>query len=342
MAGYDIVWANELDREVSQVYRENIGKEIVCEDITKIDVKDIPSCDVLIGGPPCQAFSMIGKRDNTDKNFHMIWEFLKVLEKKKPKKFLIENVTGLRSVKDQKGKKVLDILFKKISNLGYTVNYTVLNAADFGVPQRRKRLIIVGNLGKHPIQFPEPTHAENPNGDGKKKWVTVRDAIGDLPKPLDKNGILSYTRRTTSEYQKWLRHNSKKIQNHKIPNTSELDRMIIQHVTEGGNYMDVPDSIPSNRIRKYKITGGRTTTYGRLHRDMPSYTINTYFSRLNVGCNIHYSQNRLITIREGLRLQSFKDNFKIPEDFSKRSQYKLVGNAVPPLLAYQIALAMKK
>jgi len=341
MSGHKVIWANDEDDEICRVYQENQGKSITCHDISKIKTQNIPDCDILIGGPPCQAFSMIGKRSTDDKNFNLVWDFIKVLRKKQPEKFLIENVTGLRSAIDKQGDKVLDKLIKKVSELGYSVNAQVLNAADYGVPQRRKRLFLMGNLGKEKPEMPKQTHSQNQIVEGTKEWVSVEEAIGDLPRPKKEDIPVSYPSIAKTQYQKDMRRNSKKIFNHKIPTTSELDREIIKHVKEGGNYMDVPDSVNSTRIKKYKITGGRTTTYGRLNRKMPSYTINTYFSRLNVGCNIHYSQNRLITIREGLRLQSFPDTFVIPSELTKRAQYKIVGNAVPPLLSYALSKSFK-
>ena len=336
MNNHKIIWANENDQEICDVYDKNVKDKIVCEDIQKIPINDIPDCDILIGGPPCQAFSMIGKRNTDDKNFKLIWDYVKILEKKKPQKFLIENVVGLKSAIDQNGNNVVELLKKKFLKLGYSVNSGILNAADFGVPQRRRRFFILGKLGKEKIQMPKPTHSEFPDDVKIKKWITVKDAIGDLPNPRNTD-FVKYTKNPRTDYQKWARINSKSVRNHTIPTMSELDKKIISYVTEGGNYMDVPDSIPSARIRKYKKTGGRTTTYGRLNRNMPAYTINTYFSRLNVGCNIHYSQDRLITVREGLRLQSFPDTFVIPSELTKRAQYKIVGNAVPPKLSLALS-----
>ena len=343
MSNFKIIWANENDKMACQIYRDNLHENIICEDVSKVQLNDVPDCDVLIGGPPCQAFSMIGKRDVNDRNFNLVWNFLSVLKKKQPDKFLIENVTGLKSAMDGNGDKVLELLVQKIESLGYSVTTATLNAADYGVPQRRKRLFIMGTTGSEKIEIPKPTHTAEPSGtDNLKKWVSVEDAISDLPEATYDQTVLNYTTPAISEYQKWARKNSTKVYNHKIPRSSELDMKIIKHVKEGGNYMDVPDSIPSNRIRKYKITGGRTTTYGRLKRSMPAYTINTYFDRPNVGCNIHYSQDRLITLREGLRLQSFPDSFVLDDDLTKRVKYKVVGNAVPPLLALALSKSFKE
>jgi DNA (cytosine-5)-methyltransferase 1 len=112
---------------------------------------------------------------------------------------------------------------------------------------------------------------------------------------------------------------------------STLDREFVRHIPPGGNYMDIPDSISTSRILRIKSTGGRTTTYGRMHPERPSYTINTYFNRPNVGANYHYSEERLITVREAMRIQTFPDNFYFSG--SRVEQYEQVGNAVPPLLA---------
>ena len=139
-----------------------------------------------------------------------------------------------------------------------------------------------------------------------------------------------------------MRINSKKsFDLHTIPYSSKKDLEIIKHVGPGGNYMDVPNKIATKRIMNFKKTGGRTTTYGRLDPKKPAYTLNTHFNRPNVGCNIHYKYDRLITIREGLRLQSFPDDFKLASS-NKRNYYLLVGNAVPPLLGWAWAKQIKK
>ena len=136
-------------------------------------------------------------------------------------------------------------------------------------------------------------------------------------------------------------HNTNSITEHFIPTMSKLDKYIISCVKPGGNYMDIPEDVKSERIRRLQKEGGHTTCYGRLDPNMPSYTINTYFNRPNVGCNIHYEENRLITVREALRLQSFPDSYKIISR-SKQGRNLIVGNAVPPLLARVVAKELKK
>ena len=143
-----------------------------------------------------------------------------------------------------------------------------------------------------------------------------------------------------SEYQKKMR-DSDSVTEHFIPRMSDLDKFIISHVKPGGNYMDIPSNVASQRIQRLQRDGGHTTCYGRMLPEMPSYTINTYFNRPNVGCNIHYSENRLITVREALRLQSFPDSYIIVSS-SKQGRNLIVGNAVPPILAEAMANELKK
>jgi DNA (cytosine-5)-methyltransferase 1 len=126
-----------------------------------------------------------------------------------------------------------------------------------------------------------------------------------------------------------------------MPRMSETDQRLVSHIPPGGNYMDVPDEAATGRILKFKETGGRTTTYGRLHPDEPSYTINTYFRRPNVGCNFHYGRERLITPREAMRFQSIPDRFEI-QYTAQDDRNALIGNAVPPLLAQALAWSLRK
>ncbi|ARD47513.1 DNA cytosine methyltransferase [Sporosarcina sp. P33] len=338
--GFDVVWANDIDKDAALSYAENIGEHVNLNDITEIDLNEIPKADVLIGGPPCQSFSLVGKRNVEDERGSLVWSYLSALSHIKPQCFVFENVLGLKSAKTKDGTLVINDLLKAFKQEGYTVSWEVINAADYGVPQRRKRVILVGLRGDKSFVFPEPTHSEE--GDFfKKKWVSVEDALSDLPSPnqlstreYEKESILT-------EYQTLMRANNDVITDHSMPNISELDRIIIDNVPVGGNYMDIPDWVPSKRIQTFKKTGGRTTCYGRLRPDKPSYTINTHFNRPNVGCNIHYNEKRLITIREAMRLQSFPDNYKIVST-TKRGKHTIVGNAVPPLLAKALANQVKK
>jgi len=339
MAGYNIVWANDYLADACETYKKEIGNHIVCKDILDIDVDSIPDTDLIIGGPPCQGFSGVGKRDPSDERSMLVWRYLEIVGKVKPSMFLFENVTGIKSSKTTSGKNVLEELKKQFQLLGYTTTDHLLNAADFGVPQRRKRVFIIGSLNNKDVTSPPQTHSED--GNGYIKWVGSKEAFSDLDIPNDEGTVL-YKNDPANKYQEYLRTGNNPCTNlHITPYSSKTDRIIISHVKPGGNYMDVPDEFSTKRIMYFKSTGGRTTTYGRLDPSKPGYTLNTHFNRPNVGCNIHYKQDRMISIREGLRMQSFPDNFSLYSK-NKRNYYVQVGNAVPPLLGFAWAKHLKK
>jgi len=324
-SGYEIIWANDILKDACETYRHNIGDHIHCGDISTIDKKIIPQADVVIGGPPCQSFSLVGKRDPKDLRSNLVWSYLEVLETVKPKLFILENVTGLLSAKNADGSKVLDNLIEAFTNIGFTTSVFKLNAADYGVPQRRVRVFIVGNRKNKIISEPPKSHCE-------KNWVSAFEALSDLSDTTE-SGIGKYIKKPKGEFQELMRIGQNgKFNLHFTPYASNKDQELIEHIPPGGNYMDVPDAISTKRILNFKKTGGRTTTYGRLSKDNPSYTLNTHFNRLNVGCNIHYEKKRLISLREGLRIQSFPDSFEV-QSSNKRNFYVQIGNAVPPLLA---------
>ncbi len=315
-AGYNIVWAIDNNADAVNTYKRNIGNEIICDDITAVDINSIPKADIVIGGPPCQSFSLAGKRNCDDARGRLVWRYLEIIKRISPKAFLFENVTGLVSAKDSQGNKILDGLLKTFAEIGYHITWHLVNAADYGVPQVRKRVIIVG-LKNGIFEFPKVTH--NPTGTGgKRKYVSVKEALGDLPEA----------------------GKAKSISEHEYPTMSLLDQFICAHVKPGGNYMDIPDDVPSVRIKRLKRDGGHTTCYGRMLPEKPAYTINTYFNRPNVGCNIHYKYDRIITLREAMRLQTFPDNYEFVSR-SKQGKNLIVGNAVPPLLAYVLATKLK-
>lgn len=193
-AGHEILWANDIFSDAVKTYRKNIGNHIICEDISGINSSDIPEHDLLIGGFPCQGFSVANiKREGHDERNRLYLELLRVLVEKQPKFFLAENVKGILSLNQGK---VFEMILLDFANAGYTVKYKVLNAANFGVPQRRERVIILGvrNDVDFKLEYPEPTHHEKPElFENKKPWLSIGEALKDIPEPEEKHNLSNHT-----------------------------------------------------------------------------------------------------------------------------------------------------
>ena len=192
MAGHNIIWANDLYSDAVATYRRNIGNHILERDIKEISSNEIPDCDIVIGGFPCQGFSVANTKRNTkDERNTLYKELLRVIRDKQPKFFLAENVKGILSL--NKGK-TFEMILSDFSSLNYTVQYKVLNSADYGVPQVRERVIIVGVRKDINFTFHYPVHTNSKEGDdGKPKWVSVEEAIGNLPNPDEPNNLFNHT-----------------------------------------------------------------------------------------------------------------------------------------------------
>lgn len=192
MAGHEIVWANDNFPEAVETYRTNLGSHIVCEDIYNIDVSKIPPCDIVIGGFPCQGFSIANMKRHADDQRNELYKMLiKVVNAKQPKFFVAENVKGILTLEHGK---VMNMIMNDFNSIGYTAIYRVLNAADYGVPQLRNRVIIIGRRNdiNFEYEYPRPTH--NANGDnGLKKWVSVENALKDIPDPDQPNTVLNHS-----------------------------------------------------------------------------------------------------------------------------------------------------
>jgi DNA (cytosine-5)-methyltransferase 1 len=273
----------------------------------------------VIGGPPCQGYSSARLSDkservdgiNEDRN-QLYLEFFRTVKIANPEFFLLENVRGMVSLNG--GAFVKDIL-RRFGRLGYSIEYRVLNAADFGVPQNRFRVFFVG-FKNNSFVFPKP----------KDNFITTEQALSDLP--IDPAfGMQKYSVKPSNEYQRELRKGSDTILNHEGTNHSDQTIEIISLIPDGGSIKSLDPSYWS--VRKYN------KAFQRMDSRKPSHTIDTghrnYF---------HYKANRIPTVRESARIQSFPDWFEFKG--SKTSQFKQVGNAVPPLLAYQLALQVAK
>jgi DNA (cytosine-5)-methyltransferase 1 len=192
-AGHTIVWANDLFADAVATYRKNIGDHIVERDIKEIDLGSIPNCDLVIGGFPCQGFSVANqKRHEEDERNSLYLMYLEVLKKKKPKYFLAENVKGILSLGQGK---VFEMIVRDFEGVGYRVAHRLLNAADFGVPQKRERVIIVGvreDLNTM-YRFPDPTHSEFPGTEGRLPWVPIGKALSRVPDPDTEHDLPNHT-----------------------------------------------------------------------------------------------------------------------------------------------------
>lgn len=292
----------------------------ICADLSTLQPNEIErelngkSVDLIIGGPPCQGFSIAGKRIVDDDRNKLYKSFVRFVEYYKPKAFLMENVPNILSIGNGV---VRDSIVKDFSDLGYKVVYKVLLASDYGVPQNRRRAVFVGFQNGFEFIFPERSI---------EHLITSSDALSDLPENSMEDGV-AYPIEAISDYQKLMRNNSKRIYNHQITDHTAQTKKIIAMVPDGGNYKDLPDNL--KHTRKVHIA------WTRLNSQKPSFTIDTGHRH-----HFHYKWNRIPTVRESARIQSFPDDFIFLG--TKTSQYKQVGNAVPPLLAEAIAKRIKE
>ncbi len=266
--------------------------------------------DCLIGGPPCQAFSVYNhQRGMHDKRSHLFREYLRIVKGLAPKWVVMENVTGITSVGD--GRAVREIV-AGLEELGYAVEMRVLKAEQYGVPQERRRIFFVGNRLGIPVRFPEPTH-----GTKGRPFVTVGDALDGLPRLA--NG-----------------ESSDKAKNHEAPQLAPVNLERMKFIPQGGSWRDLPMRLLPDGMKRAKRSD-HTKRYGRLSKRGLASTILTKCD-LHWGAFIHPDQDRTITVREAARLQTFPDSFVFQGP--RTEQYIQVGNAVPPLLGRRVAEAL--
>lgn len=327
-AGYNIIVGVDNDEFALKTFEKNhngaaalnadLSVEKTFSEIERIsDGKEI---DVIIAGPPCQGFSLTGPRNFDDNRNKLYLAVFKAVKRFNPKAFVIENVPGMATL--YKGQ-IKDEILRRFRVLGYSIECKILCAADYGVPQIRKRLIFIGvrnDIGK--ASFPGPILKP-------EEYVSCRDAIGDLPSREGKLGeeIDLYCCEPKTEYQKMMRKDCIKLFNHVATNHTQMVKDTIALVPEGGNYKDLPTGVGESR--KFN------EAWTRYDGNKPSRTIDTGHRN-----HFHYKYNRVPTIRENARLQSFPDDFVFYG--TKTQQNRQVGNAVPPLLGYAISLHIKK
>ena len=282
---------------------------------------------VLAGGPPCQAYSVYNhQRGMHDSRATLFREYLRVVDGLRPEWIVMENVAGIYSIG---GGEAVRAIKSELGALGYTVEEKVLKSEEFGIPQERRRVVFLGNRVGARISHPLPTH-----GKGLLPFVTIKDAIGDLP-PLENgqdNGPALYSAAPQSEYQRLLRGTMDFVTNHAAPKLGDANVRRLAYVPPGGSWRDIPHDMLPEGMKRAKRSD-HTKRYGRMTWEGLSCTVLTKCD-VHWGAYIHPEQDRAITVREAARLQSFPDWF----DFSgsKTDQYVQVGNAVPPLLGKAI------
>lgn len=287
--------------------------------------------DVLIGGPPCQGYSVYNhQRGETDPRAGLFREYLRMVDGLRPKWLVMENVTGITSIA---GGGIVREIEEGMDKLGYKVRSKTLKAEEFGVPQERRRMFFIATRTNAPIVFPTATH-----GAGLCPFVSVWDAISDLP-PVqtgDKAPDHAYAGPAMNVYQRLLRGKQKRVSNHVPPRLASVNEERMKHIPAGGSWRDIPFELLPEGMRRAKRSD-HTKRYGRPRKTDLACTILTKCD-VHWGAYIHPEQNRAITVREAARLQSFPDSFIFQG--SRTEQYRQVGNAVPPLLGRRVAEAV--
>lgn len=310
-AGFEIVFANDIEKNVKETYEYNLGHNIEIGDISKIEKTSIPDGDIVLAGIPCQPFSNAGKRESTkNKDGNLFLEVINVVlsQKNKPKVVLFENVRGFLSSRDCDGKLMIERFYSDMENIGYKSYHKLINAAEYGVPSNRYRVIIVCIRKDIEVdfKFPEP--------DIFNRKITVEEVL-ERPFPEDEDQEI------------W-----------DLPPSS---KMVVEFIKEGGSWKDIPYEKLSLRHKKIRDNMKKYRSpnfYRRFSRKETMGTITATSSPENSGI-IHPLENRRYSVREIARFQSFPDSFKFIGK-SIQSKYKMIGNAVPPKLANIIAKAI--
>ncbi len=349
IAGFKVVVAAEIDENAKRTYLGNRRGVEMLGDVREVSGEELLNhtykLDMIIGGPPCALFSRANarkyKRYSNHPHFKLVWEFARVVEEAKPRVFVLENVPQLGH---GLGAEVVKSMVERLKHAGYNSFWSkILNAADFGVPQERRRFFLVGAkdlpvgglsriLGKY-----------------KKGPVTVREAIGDLPPiPEGDRGedvrdygepCLPEFREKLSPYQRAMRRGARKLYNHVCSKHSEEVVRKIARIKPGSSLRDEWPNLSPEERRSYIKTSPEklhSNIYRRLEWDKPAFTI-THARKAMI---LHPQQNRIISVREAARLQSFPDAYRFYGGIT--SQYQQVADAVPPLLAKALAVALLK
>jgi DNA (cytosine-5)-methyltransferase 1 len=325
-AGFIVSAAVEIDPVAAATYQENHVETVVfSKDIREVRAEELlatsptNTIDLIAACPPCQSFSSLtAKYKKEDKRDRLINEFARLVEEIRPRTLMMENVPGLAA----KGKKLFDPVIQRFKDIGYKIDYRVLEVADYGVPQRRKRLVVLGCLDRS-IEIPIATHMEEPAANSAElAWTTVRQALAGLTDPV----ALSYTK--TNGGPRAFGWNVYR-------DISQINKERFKAIPEGGDRTHIPAHL---RPACHKDDFGFTNVYGRMAWERPSPTITGGCTTPSKGRFGHPTEVRTISVREAARLQTFPDDYQIATDFVDKACL-IIGNALPPKFAKQMAQA---
>ena len=333
MAGFNIVAGIDFDKDSVDTFKHNFpNADAICTDLmvyTEDKIKKYfagMQIDVIVGGPPCQGFSNANRWQNekSDPRNKLFFEYLRFVKVLKPRIVVIENVKGILSSNNgYAAKKIVALLMK----LGYQCDSKILNAADYGVPQNRERTFFVAVKQSSKADIFQWDKIE------KLERINVKEAISELYKFDNLSSrIPIISAQPKTNYQVYLRHKNNELHNHEPVYPAKLTQERISNVPQGGNWQDIP-----KKLFKNNRTNRHSSAFKRLSEKDQSVTIDTGNAHSNY---FHPIYNRIPTVREAARIQSFQDNFIFKG--SRTSQYRQVGNAVPPLLAKALAKAIRK
>lgn len=323
-SGMQCLLASDYWSDALETYRHNMPDHPVVEtDVRKLSVSKLTKLlpekpDWIVGGPPCQGYSTVGKRNRSDPRNVLFLEFRRIVKGIRPKGFMIENVLGL---KDMSYEQEVAESFKE---LGYRVRFMVLTSAEHGVPQLRRRVVFVGHKERGMFQGPPVTHDD-------ETFVSVADAIYDLPRLGAGEVAEDYDQAPVTAYQKLMRQPGDRLQGHSVSKHPDHLVKAISFIPDGGNRQSIPP--------KYQPRAGFHNSYSRLASWRPAVAITQNLGKPSGTRCIHPNQDRGLTTREGARLQSFPDRFHFLGGVT--SQRLQVGNAVPPVLAQAVGEALQ-
>lgn len=326
-AGFRVAAANEREEAFAASYAANHpGTRVVAGDVldwgTREKLLDAArGVDLVAGGPPCQGFSTVGKKDENDPRNRLFRAFLEIVGELRPRAVLFENVSGFRRMY---GGKAFAALGEGLAELGYgNVHWAILNAANYGVPQIRERTFVAAFRGDEKFAFPAPAPAAG-------KWLTLEDALSDLPRVGSGESAARYAGPPANAYQRRMREGAGEgLEEQEGPWHGERLKKVMACVPPGGSILDVPEELRPRSCF--------ANTYARLRWDRPSTTVTRNFGTPSSSRCIHPQIDRGLTTREGARLQSFPDRYRF---VGTRVQKNLqIGNAVPPLLAEAVGIA---